>query len=38
VRGILERDLDGLVPEPEPTPQATGAFLRGPSAFAVAPG
>lgn len=38
VRGILERDLDGLVPEPEPTPQATGAFLRGPAAFAVAPG
>ena len=33
VRGILERDLDGLAPEPEPVPQAAGAFLRGPAAF-----
>lgn len=33
VRGILERDLDSLPLEPEPAAQATGAFLRGPSAF-----
>ncbi len=36
VRGILERELDSLDPEPEPAPQATGAFLRGPAAFAPA--
>jgi len=34
VRGILERDLDRLDVEPEPAPQAAGAFLRGPAAFA----
>lgn len=33
VRGILERDLDSLDPEPEPAPRAVGAFLRGPAAF-----
>ena len=34
VRGILERDLDSLALEPDPPPQPTGAFLRGPAAFA----
>jgi hypothetical protein len=34
VRGILERDLDSVPLEPEPQAQATGAFLRGPAAFA----
>ena len=33
VRGILERDLDSVALEPEPPPQAAGAFLRGPAAF-----
>lgn len=33
VRGILERDLDGLAPEPEPESRTAGAFLRGPAAF-----
>jgi transposase len=33
VRGVLERELDGLDPEPEPAPQVAGAFLRGPAAF-----
>lgn len=33
VRGILERDLDSVAFEPEPPPQAAGAFLRGPAAF-----
>ncbi len=33
VRGILERDLDSLAPEPEPAPRVAGAFLRGPAAF-----
>jgi transposase len=36
VRGILERDLDGVAWEPEPAPQPAGAFLRGPAAFAPA--
>jgi transposase len=36
VRGILERDLDSLDPEPEPAPRVAGAFLRGPAAFAPA--
>jgi len=36
VRGILERDLDSVALEPEPQAQVTGAFLRGPAAFAVA--
>ncbi len=35
VRGILERDLDSVEPEPEPAPQLAGAFLRGPAACAV---
>ena len=36
VRGILERDLDSVPLEPGAAGQATGAFLRGPAAFAVA--
>ena len=35
VRGILERDLDSVPLESEPPTQATGAFLRGPAAFAL---
>ncbi len=34
VRTILERELDDLPLEPEPVGQPTGAFLRGPAAFA----
>jgi transposase len=33
VQGILERGLEGLVPEEVPVPAVTGAFLRGPAAF-----
>jgi hypothetical protein len=29
VRGILERDLDRVPPEPNPPPTRAGAFLRG---------
>jgi transposase len=36
VRGILERDLDQLAPEPTVAGRPAGAFLRGPAAF-VAP-
>jgi hypothetical protein len=35
VRGILERELDGVALEAVPHAQATGAFLRGPAAFTV---
>lgn len=35
VRGILERDLDQLAPEPTVADAPTAAFLRGPAAFSV---
>ena len=38
VRGILERGFDLLAAEETPPPQAAGAFLRGPQAFALAAG